>query len=861
MSNIKNSDKTEILFKKNLGYTTTSIGASTAQENYVTPKQIIIPSQQITWTQTIPVTAPSDTNLIQDMNFSQTGNSLAKRYNSLEYPYIYKYENLQLKTTLQFRTSYTVYATTYNTNLGFTNEQNVNLLANPISSYNYSINVLNSSSTLDLISSTSTETSQYFDMVNGVVIFFGDKSRLANGNPFITFWRYEGTTTTGSGSGATGATGVTGVTGATGPSGTNGINGTTGPTGPSGTNGINGTTGSTGPSGIGITGPTGPAGSGSGSNVQNLYWNKLGDDINGEFMNDKSGYSVSLSNDGTIVAIGAPFNKDIYGNTGGQCRVYKYNNGWTQLGQDIDGETGGDQSGWSVSLSGNGSIVAIGAIFNGGNGNRSGHCRVYQYGLTGTTGTTGWKKLGQDIDGETAADRSGYSVSLSKDGTIVAIGAVMNDGINGVDSGHCRVYQYGLTGGPGTTGWKKLGQDIDGRVMNDQSGYSVSLSGNGNVVAIGSIFNDTNGQDSGHCHIYQLGLTGGPGTTGWKKLGQDIYGQNISINSGWSVSLSGDGSIVAISAANSDGNGNSSGQCLVYQYGLTGGVGTTGWKKMGQDIYGETSDDKSGYSVSLSNYGNVVAIGAALNDGNGTNSGHCRVYQYIYDTWKQIGQDIDGEPNTQSGYSVSLSEDGSIVAIGAPNINNGICRVYNLSNITFEGANINLNSITTNLNSSNTNLNSAITNLNSSTINLNSTTLTSITSPNPTFTGTTTNLDSSITNINGTLNVKSLSFLNGNLTGNYIIQTGSFTGATANATVGTPGSRSFTTSFTNAPFVVASISGNTGTTYSSPWFRLNLSVTSISTSNFNYVIFNSLSGGNNAPAGSYTISYIAIGTI
>ena len=34
-----------------------------------------------------------------------------------------------------------------------------------------------------------------------------------------------------------------------------------------------------------------------------------------------------------------------------------------------------------------------------------------------------WMQLGQDIDGEAAGDQSGYSVSLSSDGTTVAIGA------------------------------------------------------------------------------------------------------------------------------------------------------------------------------------------------------------------------------------------------------------------------------------------------------------------------------------------------------------------------------------------------------------------------------------------------------
>ena len=55
-------------------------------------------------------------------------------------------------------------------------------------------------------------------------------------------------------------------------------------------------------------------------------------------------------------------------------------------------------------------------------------------------GPIGWDRLGADIDGEAASDFSGTSVSLSANGTIVAIGAYANDG-NGLDAGHVRVYK------------------------------------------------------------------------------------------------------------------------------------------------------------------------------------------------------------------------------------------------------------------------------------------------------------------------------------------------------------------------------------------------------------------------------------
>jgi hypothetical protein len=50
---------------------------------------------------------------------------------------------------------------------------------------------------------------------------------------------------------------------------------------------------------------------------------------------------------------------------------------WTQKGQDIDGEATYDNSGYSVSLNSNGTIVAIGAPYNNSNRNDSGHVRVY----------------------------------------------------------------------------------------------------------------------------------------------------------------------------------------------------------------------------------------------------------------------------------------------------------------------------------------------------------------------------------------------------------------------------------------------------------------------------------------------------
>ena len=170
---------------------------------------------------------------------------------------------------------------------------------------------------------------------------------------------------------------------------------------------------------------------------------------------------------------------------------------WKQLGQDIDGEAAGDQSGAddAVSLSANGKTLAIGAYSNNNdNGYKAGHVRVYRMDDSSSL----WKQIGQDIDGEAAYDQSG-SVSLSADGKVLAIGAESNDG-NGKSAGHVRVYHINDT----VSSWAQVGGDIDGVAAWDQSGWSVSLSADGRSVAIGSIRNDDNGDYSGHTRVFNI---------------------------------------------------------------------------------------------------------------------------------------------------------------------------------------------------------------------------------------------------------------------------------------------------------------------------------------------------------------------
>ena len=400
-----------------------------------------------------------------------------------------------------------------------------------------------------------------------------------------------------------------------------------------------------------------------------------------------------------------------------------YGSDWVKLGGDIDGEAGGDQSGFSTAISADGTTVAIGANFNDGNGINSGHVRVYKYTPNKTVAVTsqsdasfgpvGWTRLGDDIDGEASDDVFGYSVSLSADGTILAVGGPGNDttgtytigGVRYDDFGHVRVFKYDPTKTTaqmnqslpnfGPKGWNRLGQDIDSPGGQDYGGWSVSLSANGTVLAVGNptqaAYNRT-----GYTRVYEWN-----GTL-WVQRGGDIVGEGLADESGRSVTLSADGSTVAIGAPRNDGSGNlisDSGHVRVYKYTPNKTVAVTsqtdpsfgpvGWTRLGADIDGEGAIEYSGVEVCLSADGTILAIGAHGNEGtsssvnNNLDRGSVRVYRYNPNKttaqmnqslpnfgpigWDRIGEDIDSEANVDYlGWTLSLSADGTMLAMGAP---------------------------------------------------------------------------------------------------------------------------------------------------------------------------------------------------
>lgn len=379
-------------------------------------------------------------------------------------------------------------------------------------------------------------------------------------------------------------------------------------------------------------------------------WNQRGQDIDGESATDLSGWSVSQSGDANTIAVGAILADSKGGEDSGHVRIYRFDGTiWAQIGQDIDAELSREEIGTSISLSDAGDTIAIGSP------NYYGKGQVRAYRFDGSN----WLQLGDGIDGKGRFDHFGASVSLGDDGNTLAIGIPRSEDY-GPDSGQASVYRFD------GVNWNQLGQDINGKATNGTSGSSVSLSGDGNTLAIGapSYF-------YGQTFVYRFD------GTDWMQLGQDINAEVDRDGFGGSVSVSRDGNTLVIGAI---GYASDPGIARIYRF-----DGTI-WNQLGQDIQGEGNSDEFGEAVSLSDSGNVLAIGAPFNDGMGRDAGHVRVYRLDGADWIQLGQDIDGEASGDgSGWSVSLRGDGSTVAIGAPfngATNSGHTRVYWLQAVT-----------------------------------------------------------------------------------------------------------------------------------------------------------------------------------
>ena len=406
---------------------------------------------------------------------------------------------------------------------------------------------------------------------------------------------------------------------------------------------------------------------------------------------DEFGFSVDIgydSTDGLIIAAGSPGNTGSGSIENGRLDVYRIldipsvgsrwvpypettnvtvtsnpiatgNAGGQTFGGGEMGGTynhGGSRLGCSVSLSRDGSTLAVGAEGESFSVSSSSTYAgaVYVYELN--TGNNAWDLTNDGATPNfneafevspvnyTNYGHYGHSLKIFKDENANKILVVGEPGMDDSQSPsgttsvgtwennvYGRVHVYANAG----NSWAKLKNTITTASSGDHSRTGDAVTASQDIVIVGSSFNTSEAVDG------ELGYV-----SVWS---QDVYlthleditttldtTSNEALNYLWSG---------ASVRANFKGN----------------------WNQLGSDIDGDATGDQAGYSVSLSNDGTIVAIGANLNDGNGSASGHVKVYEWNGTDWFQIGSDIDGDDaNDELGHSVSLSGDGTIVAIGAP---------------------------------------------------------------------------------------------------------------------------------------------------------------------------------------------------
>lgn len=297
------------------------------------------------------------------------------------------------------------------------------------------------------------------------------------------------------------------------------------------------------------------------------------------------------------------------------------------------GYNGASSQGNGVSISGDGSSLAVGGYTDSGN--------VGVAWIFSATGATGWKQTQKLVGtGYTGTPEQGVSLTLSTDNTTLAVGGINDNG--GVGA----VWMFANNSGNwGQQGVKLVPSDVSG---NASVGVSIALSSNGNISAIGGYTDDSN---VGATWIYSRS------GTGWSQSGTKIVGTGYSGSSyqGCSVALSNDGSTLAIGGYGDDSN---IGAVWIY-YG-TGLNYTYQAKLVGSDGVGSSSQ---GASVALSSDGNTVAFGG-ISDDSGV--GAVWVFNRQGTVWTQgnklVGSGYVGA--SQQGYSLSMSGDGNTLCVG-----------------------------------------------------------------------------------------------------------------------------------------------------------------------------------------------------
>ncbi len=292
-------------------------------------------------------------------------------------------------------------------------------------------------------------------------------------------------------------------------------------------------------------------------------------------------------------------------------------------------------TGNSISLSGDGMTMAVGAPFESGgsagiNGNQNDNS-VYAAGAVYvfTRQADSWTQQAYvKASNPGQSDHFGSSVALSRDGNTMAVAAHWESsaatGINGNQNDNSipqagAVYVFTRTG----TTWTQqayikasnTGTAAKGTAPSegDQFGYSIALSGDGQTLVVGAITED--GEDDSQQAAGAVYVFARTGST-WAQQGY-LKGSHVTGNDlfGFSVSLSFDGNTLAAAAFNDRGSGRTvnaaydqraQGSGAVYVFTRQSGM----WTQQAY-VKGSRSEpsDGFGYASALSDDGNTLAVG------------------------------------------------------------------------------------------------------------------------------------------------------------------------------------------------------------------------------------------------------------
>jgi hypothetical protein len=379
------------------------------------------------------------------------------------------------------------------------------------------------------------------------------------------------------------------------------------------------------------------------------------------------GRAVAMSGDGTIVASVATHDNNPAGDNGsaffwkkntlGEWYVYQINRDATNL--NPSGHLGhGDGS--TMSMSRDGSTLVIGAPYSDVGGANRGRAYVY-------TQTAGVWNLVKELYASDAADSDsfGTSTSISSDGSVIVVGAHLEDANGQGDQGS--VYIYHKSGGT----WPSTQSQKITMAENDDSsefGSSVALSDDGYTLVVGASHHDNVATNEGALFIFERGS----GTwTQTKKMWASDFATGGDMVLGFSVAISGDGTIIVAGAYGNDTTGTDRGAAYIYV--KSGGVWPTTETQLLRDNDGNNSD-LFGWHVSMSQSGDRIIVGVR-NDhhpnmaGAGVDGGSIVVFDRINSVWNQTKKFLGGGANTNGanlGWSTACSNDGNVYVGGAP---------------------------------------------------------------------------------------------------------------------------------------------------------------------------------------------------